>query len=180
MDKKDMSRIIGDFLEINADIIQQRESSKLPKFIANIRASYHHKKLIKAVNKFKKSKYILTKDNLAEFFAYTYNNFPPYGSYKSVLASKINDKNANEIEGIIKFDSYKAVITIDKRYKKFDISIYNKVSQISSQSCSINVEKLYSEKEVSSELLSKINEKILEDMCDYILSIIMIYYDKEK
>lgn len=178
-------RLIGDFLEINADIIYQRQISKLPKLFSNMKAKYYHKKLIKRVNRLKKSNYILTRDNLSELFSYIYNNFPPYGSYKSILTSKINNEDATQVEGVILFGStelksytniysYKAVISIDNEINKMDVMV-NLQKGDDYENLFFEIDKLYSENNKTSEILEILNKQLLDDLTDYILSVISLY-----
>ena len=166
-----MDRIIGSFLEINGDIILQENESKLPGFIKRIRSKHYRKKLIKSINKLRNSKYILTKENIEEFFSYTYNGFPPYGKFKSVIMSKVD----NDItEGVLKFDKYKIVISIYKNEENFEIHIVES-NEYGNDSYNLYMDKLYSEAKANRELLYMINDKILNDICDFINDIIVLY-----
>lgn len=168
-------RIIGDFLEINAQMVNQRETSKIPRFLSILRYKFYKRKLLKSLNKLRKSNHILNMNNLSELFSYTFNNFPPYGDFGHISASKINNSEATELEAIVKSDSYRAVITIDKKYDNFEISIYNKKSDISTERISISLDKLYTDIESISEIIDLINKNLLEDICDYIYESISHY-----
>lgn len=168
-------RIIGDFLGINAEMINQRETSKLPKFVSNIRYKIYQRKLLKNVDKLRKSNYILNMHNLAEFFSYTFNNFPPYGDFKSVQNSKINNEEGTELEAILKTESYSAVITINKKLDVFEISIYNKKSDTDSERISISLNKLHTDNENIYEIINRINVNLLNDICDYLYETISYY-----
>ena len=48
---EDGTRLIGDFLEINADIVERRFKSKLPRLLANIEEKHSRNKLIKTAKK---------------------------------------------------------------------------------------------------------------------------------
>lgn len=170
---KNNNRIIGDFFEINADIVQREVTSKLPKFIKH-RISYRdRKKLLKAAIKIKNSDHVLNSDNLSEFFIYLYNNFPPNGKYKSVYASKY-DEDLNIIEAIILFDSCKAVITIDRSSTGFDIRITDKKTNIFTESSAIHCDEL-SHNGSRSEVMKKINKRLKSDIADYIIEILQKY-----
>ena len=166
-----MDRIIGSFLEINGDIILQENESKLPKFIKKIRSRYYRNKVIKSIKKLRNSNHILSKDNIEEFFSYTFNSFPPYGKYKSVVTSKIDN---NTTEGILEFDNYKVIITIEKDEENFEIHI-NEINEDRYDTYNLYLDKLYSESKSSREILYTINNRLLNDICDFINTIVMLY-----
>lgn len=179
MDTKSTNRIIGDFLEINADILLQYQKSKLPEFIKRKISFWHRKKLLKSARKIANSNIILTKDNLGELFAYTYNNFPPKGSFGCIICSKINN-NEQQIEAVIKFDSYKAIITIDKDVSTFDLVVsYKNLEDNTNKNCSISCTNLNSDNPITKPLLEKINKRLLLDMSDYIVSNISLFQKGE-
>lgn len=175
------SRLIGECLEINADIVKERTNTKLPSFIADIISSYYRKRLLKSVKKLRNSHYILTSENLLEFFNYTFNNFPPYGTYKSVSMSKIFDNdNYNTIVALIKFEDYTVDITIYSNIPDyFDINIIND-SQQGTNKYFLHLNSLYSENNNIKDILNIINEKLLNDITDYIIDTISIYGKKSK
>lgn len=166
-------RIIGDFLEINADIVQSETNSKLPKFIRKRKSKKTRNKLLKSAKKIKNSNYILTTENLRELFVYVYNNYPPKGQYKSIFMVKA-DEEAKNIEAVISFDNCKAIITIEKGISGFDISISEKKSDNYTESCNIHCNSLYHDN-VRSEILEKINRKLLDDLSNYVIDIISSY-----
>ena len=81
-------RIIGDFLEINADMIYQRDKSKLPKFLSRLRYKINNKKLIKRVEVFRNSDIYLSKDNIMELFNYLQNTFE--NDYDSIVKASFD------------------------------------------------------------------------------------------
>jgi hypothetical protein len=89
IDETSMNRIIGDFFELNASMIEKREKSKFPKFISNIIWKNDKKKLIKNVESLRNSNYILTMQNIAELSLYVFNNFDDK-KYKSIFLVKVN------------------------------------------------------------------------------------------
>lgn len=171
----DSGRIIGDFLEINADIVKRETMSKLPVFIKSIMSYNSRKKLLRAAIKLKGSDLILSTENLTELFIYVYNNFPPKGSYKSIYATKI-DEDMKIIEAIIVFDTCKAIITIEKNVPGFDISISDKKSEDYTEGSSIHCESL--DHISRSEILGKINKQLKSDMTDYIIEVVSKYNKK--
>lgn len=165
------NRLIGDFLEINADIISKKFKSKLPKFISNIYYNRYKKRLIKSLNKLKKSNLILNKENLYEFFIYCYNNFPPKGSYRSVNKIIYNDNNNDnlKIEGIIKIDNLEAIIDLEDDYDGFNISVKNKdLATGNYNNFSIHCIRLESNNIIAKEVLKIINKQLLEDIIIFI------------
>lgn len=174
MDSTNTDRIIGDFLEVNADIVSFEHISKLPKIIKKIISKFQRRKLKKYVNKMRRG-IILSTDNIAEFFVYIYNNYPPYGSFQSVKTCKINDEEVREIEGVLAFDNHQVVITIDKSMPGFDIVVKTKKEDGSVDGISIHIDRLYTDKRQCRDIILKINEVLLNDICDYILSVLNNY-----
>lgn len=166
----DTNRIIGDFLEINSDIISRQVKSKLPKFISNVVYNRYRKKLRKTVTKLQNSNMVLTKENLAEYFIYCYNNFPPKGSYRSVNKVLYNE-DTNKVEAIIKFESKQAIIDIEDNYDGFTIGVKDKdIDTGNWNNFSIHCIKLESNMNIASEVLKEINKQLLDDICIFILS----------
>lgn len=170
------SRIIGDFLEINADIVLYEQSSpnKFVKIIRHFIAKRNRNKLLNSLKKLRDSNHILDTDNLLELFIYIYNNFPPKGSYNSIKTVKILDEDGNKVEALVSFDNYSSLISIDKRESGFDIVIHE-LKEGNSNSCSIHCDKMYSDNPRTEDWLFIINGQLLNDMCDYIDSIITQY-----
>ena len=165
----DNSRIIGDFLEINSDIISNQAKSKLPKFISNIVYNRYRKKLKKAIIKLKNSNVVLTKDNLSEFFIYCYNNFPPNGSYKSIHKVLYNT-TSGKVEGIIKFEALQAIIDIEDNYDGFTIAVKDKDLETGNyNNFSIHCNMLQSKTNIGKSTLELINKQLIEDISDFIM-----------
>ena len=179
IDLENNGRIIGDFLEINADIVQKRFKSKLPSFLANIDEKYYRNKLIKRAKKMKNSNMILSIYNIYELFVYTYNNFPPDGKYKSIWRSKImvSDNNV-EAEAVIKFDNITSIISIDKNEETLDVNILEENNQYYTR-CN----KLLKHSKKGSKidiLLMRINKELLNIITDYIIETLEAYNRKDK
>lgn len=169
------NRIIGEFLEINADIVLFQHESKLPGFIKKSWAQWKRNKLKKMVNKLRKSDHILTLENLAELFVYLYNNYPPNGSYECIKLCKVLGDNSNQMEAIIKFADYNCVISIDKKDPEFDIAV-KRTSSDGSQGFKIKTDKLYCKNRlVFATQLKEINECLKDVICKYIISILDSY-----
>ena len=82
-------RLIGNFLEINGDIVKlELESRK--NFINKIKFKRMRKKLINHAKRIKKLNLVLTKDNLNELFYFIWNNYPPHGEFKDIKSTRIN------------------------------------------------------------------------------------------
>lgn len=177
IDTKTTSRIIGDCLEINADIVSYRFDSKLPIFIKRIVVNRKYQRLINALKKFQKSDYVLTIENLSEFFIYIFNNYPPYGNYKSVEAvtSKTIEFGKQQLETKITFDNIICWIVIEEGKGTFDINIKEIGKNESITGCSISTNKLYSSNSNIQPLLHKVNEELKDNIYHYILDIILSY-----
>lgn len=107
------SRIIGDIIEINQDIVQWRIDSKAPKFIKNLVEKYYRHRLKKSILSF--DELILDKFNLQELF--TYINTYYSGNYRCI----------NSIGNIYKEDDsvtiVKMIIKHDKDIISYTITI---------------------------------------------------------
>ena len=174
---EDSTRIIGDFLEINADIVERRFKSKLPKILANIEEKHSRNKLIKSAKKIQESNMILSIYNLSELFIYTFNNFPPNGKYKSIMISKVvND--SNNIEAVIKFEDIVSIINIDKKENTIDVNITQDNNTFFTR-CNglLKNSKKGSRVDI---ILMRINKELLNTITDYIIETLESYNRKDK
>lgn len=124
---KDSNRFIGDILEINSDIINQRIESKSPKFITNIKEKIYRRKLDKIIKNIKKQKLILNKFNIQELLYYLYTYNKRYNIIQSIKVSNISDYNIITSELLIEpessFKDIKYVIDVSSREKNMTIFI---------------------------------------------------------
>ena len=174
---EDGTRLIGDFLEINADIVERRFKSKLPKILANIEEKHSRNKLIKTAKKIQESNMILSIYNLSELFIYTFNNFPPNGKYKSIMISKVvND--SNNIEAVIKFEDIVSIINIDKKENTIDVNITQDNNTFFTR-CNglLKHSKKGSKVDI---ILMRINKELLNTITDYIIETLESYNRKDK
>ena len=167
-------RIIGDSLEIYSDLIKDKndESNKKPKFIKNIIFKRYHKKLVKIVKKMYNANKPLTRANLAEYFTYIFNNYPPYGTFKHVSVVKMLQSS---IVAVFKLDNIKAKFIIREDEKTFNLvlAITNPNTEVVSN-YDINLETLYSDDTKFKDKLESINNSIHKDIADYILDAISL------
>lgn len=172
------ARIIGDFLEINSYIVQDELSpSKLPKFIKKIRAHKQRKRLIALLDKFRDTGIVLEADNLIEFFSYIYNNFYPETKFGSIDKCRV-DPEVGYYEAIVKFNNSIAIISIyNENYPKFNVCTK---STITSTGIDIETTKLRSDIKKKDDILKVINAVLVNDICDYIMSVIKPYYEDDK
>ena len=71
-----LNNIIGDCIQMNTDIINQYNDSKLPKFIIKLLILRKKRKLLDCVNKIKRGNVPLTRVDLISFFNYIMSSFP--------------------------------------------------------------------------------------------------------
>jgi hypothetical protein len=174
------NRIIGDFLEINSDIVQQEFESKLPKFMKKMKSKKLRKRLLDNIDKLRNSNMILGTDNLIELFSYVYNNFYPEASYKSIIKCKV-DLDKEEYEAVIQFDNQTSIITIEKdTYPKFNINSKIMISKGASKGINIQVHELFSDNPTKNEILSNVNRELLNIICDYIEEIVEPYLNNKE
>lgn len=166
------NRIIGDFLEVNASMIEKREKSKLPKFLAKFIWKQDQKKLLKNVKLLRNSGYILSMENLSELALYVHNNFDDK-KYKSIFLVKIDKMITYDcMEMIVKFDNITAIFDFDSNSNVFDIKIME-VFEDNKNTYNFTLHRLKSDK--NNPILFNINEELREVLCDYIIDIISLY-----
>ncbi len=171
IDESSTNRIIGDFLEVNASMLEKREKSKFPRFISNIIWKIDKKKLIKNIEKLRNSGYILSMQNLSELALYVYNNFDNK-KYKSIIKVKMDKMiTYNSMEMILKFDNITSIFDFNDS-DTFEIKILEIVDE-TKNTYNYTLHRLNNDK--YNELLYKINEELRNVLCDYILHIILLY-----
>jgi hypothetical protein len=134
----DKDRIIGDFMECNANITYYECTSEVPKFIRKIIVKNQRKKLVKSLNKFVSSDYILTRNNLYEAFVFFYNDRESY-TPENIKIYKSEENEDNRIECLITLTDIICLIHIDDNSEKFDIALEyhdketDKISKLTAQ-----------------------------------------------
>lgn len=172
IDESNTNRIIGDFLEVNASMIEKREKSKFPKPIARFIWKQDQKKLLKNIEVLRNSGYILSMENLAELSLYVHNNFDEK-KYKSIFLVKIDKMiTYDSMEMVVKFDNITAIFDFDNNGATFDIKIMELIDG-NKNTFNFTLHRLKSDN--NGELLFKINEELRGVLCDYIKEIISLY-----
>ena len=162
-------RIIGDFLELHAEINSMSTSDdykRYPKFIKNIIIKKYHKKLVNTVSRLRSANQPLTRDNLIEYFTYLFNNYPPHGTYKSTTVVKKLD---GIIFAVVKIDNMKIKFNIGLDENNFNIVIHASKEDDNIKSYDVSLRKLYTENKKVSDMIDRINQVLISDMTDYIL-----------
>lgn len=154
-------RLIGDFLEVNGDIVNDEYKSKYPKFIAKFISKRNRRKLLKSVDKLRNSNYVLNCSNIKEYLAYASNN---YGSNSFKDVHKI-DYNEDMISSTMIFDKYIVLITIDNPDTN---NIFNMVIKYDGCVIDASCRKLSSNKKEYENIYEYINSRLLNNICDYI------------
>ena len=172
IDQKSMDRIIGDFLEVNASMIEKREKSKFPKFIANIIWKNDKKKLLKNIDTLRNSNYYLTMQNISELSLYVYNNFDEK-QYKSIFLVKINELiTYDNMEMVLKFENITAIFDFNSNDNTFDIKIMELNENEERNNYNFTLHRL----NVSNiPIIKRINDELKNVLCDYIYDIISLY-----
>jgi len=170
----DSSRIIGDFMEIHSDIIEEEFNSKSPKFIKRMKKKKYLKRLKKSITKLATSNIILDRDNLAEYFVFLYNNFSPSGTFRSTYRVYQRGEDYERMEAVLKFEDIYALIKINQEDPDgFEIVVRkNGVGDQEQKSCSVRVNRLHSNNPYTQDLLSIVNSQVLEDMSEFLDKII--------
>lgn len=177
IDETNTNRIIGDFLEVNAAMIEKREKSKFPKPIAKFIWRQDQKKLLKNIKTLRDSGYILSMENLSELALYVYNNFDNK-NYKSIFKVKIDKMiTYNAMEMVVKYENITAIFDFDNNSNTFDIKILelekDSVGEIGKNTYNFTLHRLKSDK--NNPVLYNINEELRGVLCDYITDIISLY-----
>lgn len=173
VDEKNTNRIIGDFLEVNAYILEKREKSKFPKFIKNKIWKKDKDKLIKNIDILRKSNYILTLENISELAYYIFNNFDNK-EYKSIIKVKLDELvTYNIMEAILKFENITAIFDINSNESTFEVKIMEVLDTEDRNNFDFTLHRLSSSSNLS--ILNKINTEMKNVLCDYIYEIISSY-----
>ena len=167
------NRIIGDFLEVNASILEKREKSKFPKFISNYIWKKDRNKLLNNIKIFRQSDYILTMENISELSLYVFNNFDNK-QYKSIFKVKIDELiSYNNMEMILKFENITAIFDFSSNETSFEIKILELLDDGNRNNFNFTLHRLSSSKKLL--ILEKINDELKNIICDYIYDIISSY-----
>lgn len=169
--------IISDFLEVNADILQEEAKSPYPKFIAKMIGNHHRKKLIKVAKKIIGSNHTLDRDNISEYFITLYNNFPPDGAY-GIVTNVGYYLDGQLVQGNIYVENVvKGTIDINYDREKMHIDLLNLTNN---ESYDLEIENLSCPriKNLDS-ILKKVNDLLSQNIQDYIISFIRRYSSKE-
>ena len=173
IDESNTNRIIGDFLEVNASMIEKREKSKFPKFISNYIWKKDRDKLLKNIDTLKNSNYILTLENISELSLYIFNNFDEK-RYKSIIKVKVDELiTYSNMEMIMKFENITAIFDFNSSESTFEIKIMELLDNDNRNNFNFTLHKLSSSKNLS--ILEKINIELKNILCDYIYEIISSY-----
>lgn len=171
IDENSYTRIIGDFLEVNADIAKDQFYSKYPNFIAKFIAKLQRKKLLRSVHKLRKSNIVLDYNNLYEFFILLYTNYPPEGTFGDVVKVLYSEEKGI-LEGVLKFDNYSVLISLDDHSNGFFDLKAKKTENGISTGLDLSSRQLSTKKKEYEDIYNTVNKQILENMCDYITTVI--------
>jgi hypothetical protein len=172
IDQESMNRIIGDFLEVNASMLEKREKSKFPKFIANIIWNNDRKKLLKNINTLRNSNYSLTMENISELSLYVFNNFDDK-KYKSIFLVKVNKLlTYDNMEMVLKFDNITSIFDFNSNDNTFDVKIMEILDNDNRNNYNFTLHRLNNS---TVPVIGKINEELKNILCDYIYDIISLY-----
>mgnify|MGYP004507037313 CR=1 FL=1 len=165
-------RLIGNFLEINGDIVKLETESR-KNFINKIKFKRMRKKLIDHTKRIKKLNLVLTKDNLNELFYFIWNNYPPNGEFKEIKSTKINHEE-DYIESKIEYEDYQIIITIYQDEDDIEFQIRSSNQEDDKKNINISRKDVSDDGEFKS-IFETLNSKLLELISDYILEIIIKY-----
>ena len=190
-----LNNIIGDCIQMNTDIINQYNDSKLPKFIIKLLILRKKRKLLDCVNKIKRGNVPLTRVDLISFFNYIMSSFPleeRFGhiyncriittEFESFLEASINIEDSilhnstiKKIQAVFKFNIFM------RNQEKFtlNLSVIDDIDfrfhfDIDLKELFYNDKKYLSDENfLLSESIKIINNTIYNDISDYIKNVIM-------
>lgn len=176
-----LERVIGDILELNGELVSiihnASDKNFIVRYVAKRNVKKSRKRITAYVEKLKAGNVQLSRDNLVEFFTYTFNNYPPKGNFGSVQLSTVTiDDYHTEAEAYIVFDDYKCIITIDTTMDNFKVVIRHSTKD-GNRNCNIqcNGGLLTTNATMYLDDLRKLNSKIWEDIAEFIFSNIKAY-----
>ena len=190
-----LNNIIGDCIQMNTDIINQYNDSKLPKFIIKLLILRKKRKLLDCVNKIKRGNVPLTRVDLISFFNYIMSSFPleeRFGhiyncriittEFESFLEASINIEDSilhnstiKKIQAVFKFNIF------IRNQEKFtlNLSVIDDIDfrfhfDIDLKELFYNDKKYLSDENfLLTESIKIINNTIYNDISDYIKNVIM-------
>ena len=189
INNKDTNRIIGEFLEINSDIVKAEfDNEQLSNWycLLKIWNRYHYertrKKLLKMARNIPKLNIALNKYNLSELFVYMYNNFPPNGSYECIKSVSMNEDEYEYITSNIVFDSYSIAITIySNNENKFELTATEKKPDSTYGTFHVELEDLsYQSSSKLNDIVLELNTELLKCISDYIVEVVSAYIKPKK
>ena len=169
----DMNRIIGDFLEINAEISYNESTTKgfFKKLSMKSKCKKQRKRLVELLEDFVRSNYILTRDNLYEAFVYFYDSRDIYSpKYLKVFKPDTKeDDMSSRIEAVINYKHLMCLIHLDSDRSDFDLNVkYNDpIGELSK--ISVTRTELKNDFILSAEV-ADINKYLKAEIGDFILS----------
>lgn len=174
------SRIIGDFLELNAEIAYNETTAKgIKKLFVKSKANKYRKRIIDLLSDFVKSDYILTRDNLYEAFVYFHDSRDIYTpKYLKVFKpDNKEDDMSSRIEGVINYKNILCLIHLDSERQDFEIRAqYNEKPNGEFIKISITRTELKNDIMLKDEL-AKINTYLKAEIADYIVSQINLFME---
>lgn len=190
-----LNNIIADCIQMNIDIMNQYNDSKLPKFIVKLLIMNKKRKLLASVNKIKRGNVPLTRFDLFTFINYIMSSFPSEENFGHIWNYRIiNTEFESFLEADINIEddipSHNAIKHI-QAILKFNISARNQdkftlnLSVIDNMGFGfhfeIELKELYyngkkylsDENFILTESINIINKTIYNDISDYIKNVIM-------
>ena len=172
-----MERLIGDYLDLNYAITQEKINAKGIKFFANHKARRRYKRLIKSADKIKKANYRLNRENLSELFSFIYSNHD--GNFRCIKKVIISD-NTNSITGMMQSDDYSASIIINNIDTEFDFQAIFYDQDRNKHSFSVTSEDLSFHNNLELDnYMEKLNKDLLIAVSDYLVDYISNFLRKD-
>lgn len=187
MELENTNRIIGDFFEINSDIVYNEHTSKFPKFIARLISKYYRNKLIKKVDELSGNNMILETENVSEIFAYLYSSFPPKGKFGCIRLVSFNSISQTytstisfNVDNDAQISSISGIITIDPLDPGMSIQLISYNSKNESKGINIQTDTLSTNNPMFSKVFEYLNYNLIETMKEYIKINLLKFNNKEK
>lgn len=179
----DQNRIIGDFLELNAEIAYNENTAKgIKKLFVKGKSKKYRKRIIQLLDEFVKSDYILNRDNLYEAFIYFYDSKDIYKpKYLQVFKPDNKDDDmSSRIEGLINYNETLCLIHLDSEREDFDLNARHNAPP-NGEFVKIAVSRTELKNDVIlHDEISQINTYLKAEIADYIIAQINLFMEEKK
>lgn len=175
IDIQNSSRIIGDFLEINTDIVKTESELNHISFFKKRKCKKLRNQLIETAKQIPKLNRSLKKENVYELINYIWSNFAPSGAFGSIQTSF---REGKDLIAVMLFDDCRVVITLYANYPNMEFDIHS-WSDESKKHLVIERDNVTDFSNGNQSIMKKINQQLLKEISNYIIYTLHQYDRKE-